>query len=309
MGDEVQRACEEYARRGQLVVMAGAGVSAGWPSAVPSWYPLNAAIFGALRQRLEAGIERPGWLEQVEPSVGDARKAGRFPPDYQAQVIEDMCGRRYFQGLQALDIDVGNSAHEAIAALAAGGALRAVVTTNFDRLIERALERRGVAYAPAFDEDGYASAPEAGALPVIKVHGSVSSADSMIDTWRQRRRGRSKALIDRLAPLHDAFWVFAGFSAADLDDDEGYLGLVAGAARSPGALYIAFPGSPELGPGAQKLMGAYGERGSTAVVDVGEALAELGRAAGCPPATARAPRTSRPGARGSSPRSRTGRTA
>jgi hypothetical protein len=61
---DVYRRCEELARRGELVVMAGAGVSAGPPSAVPSWYPLNTAIFRALRQRLEAGIDRPGWLDQ-----------------------------------------------------------------------------------------------------------------------------------------------------------------------------------------------------------------------------------------------------
>jgi hypothetical protein len=284
VSDAVLRTCEQLARRGDVVVMAGAGVSAGWPSAVPSWYPLNAAIFGALRRRLEAGIERPGWLDEVEPEVVDARSAGRFPPDYQAQVIEDMCGRRYFEGLQALDIDVGNSAHEAIAALAAGGALRAVVTTNFDRLIERALARWDVPFAPAFDEDGYASVPADGALPVIKVHGCVSSAESMVDTWKQRRRGRSRELADRLAPLHDAFWVYAGFSAADLDDDDSYLGLVAGAERSPGAIYIAFPGAPDLGPGAQKLLGAYGERGAAVVVDVAECLAALGRDAGCPEA-------------------------
>lgn len=282
MIDEVQRVSEEFVRREELVVMAGAGVSAGWPSAVPGWYALNAVIFGALRQRLEVGIDRLGWLERVEPDVVDARAAGRFPPDYQAQVIEDMCGRRYFQGLQALDIDVGNSAHDAIAALAAGGALRAVVTTNFDRLIERALKRRGVAFVPAFDEDGYASVPEGGALPVIKVHGCVSSADSMVDTWKQRRRGRPQLLTDCLEPLYDAFWVYAGFSAADLEDDEGYLGLVAGAARSRGAIYVAFPGAPELGPGAQKLMGAYGERGATVVVGVAEYLGALGRVAGCP---------------------------
>jgi hypothetical protein len=197
-----------------------------------------------------------------------------------------MCGRRYFQGLQALDIAVGNPAHEAIAALAAGGALRAVVTTNFDRLIEQALERRRIAFVPAFDEDGYASVSTDSVLPVIKVHGCVSSADSMVDTWRQRRRGRSQRLTECLAPLHDAFWVYAGFSAADLEDDEEYLGLVAGGARSPGAIYIAFPGAPERGPGAHTLMGAYGDRGATVVIDVAEHLGALGRVAGCPVATA-----------------------
>jgi hypothetical protein len=286
MASAVQRTCEEHARRGELVVMAGAGVSAGWPAAVPSWNPLNEKIFHALRERIATGIEKPGVLEPLEAAVASARALNRFPPDYQAQLIEEMCGIRYFQGLQALDIEQGNAAHEAIAALAAGGALRAVVTTNFDRLIERALERLGVAFTPAFDEASFTALRADAPLPVIKVHGCVSSPASMVDTWKQRLRGRSRALVDCLAPLHDAFWVYAGFSAADLDDDDTYLGLLAGAGRSPGAVYIRFPGHPDLGIGAQKLVNAYGDRGEAPVVDVGDVLGELGAAIGAPPARA-----------------------
>jgi len=287
MRGTVENTRNRFARRGELVVMAGAGVSAGLPSAVPSWYPLNAAIFAALQRRLESGIGRAGWLDEIGHAVGDARTEGRFPPDYQAQVIEEMCGPRYFRALQALDIDIGNAAHEAIAALAAAGALRAVVTTNFDRLIERALARRGVPFIAAFDEAGYVEARDvrAGVLPVIKVHGCVSSALSMVDTWKQRRRGRSDRLIACLEPLHEAFWLYAGFSAADLEDDDSYLGLVRGAARSPGAVYIAFPGNPELGSGAKSLMAAYADRGDVVVADVAEHLAALGRTVGSPQAT------------------------
>ena len=288
MASAVERTCEEYAGRGELVVMAGAGVSAGWPAAVPSWNPLNESIFHALRVRLAAGMEKPGVLEPLESSVTDARKGQQFPPDYQAQLIEEMCGMRYFQALQALDIEHGNAAHEAIAVLAAGGALRAVVTTNFDRLIERSLERCGVAFTPAFDEAGFAALTSArdGPLPVIKVHGCVSSPESMVDTWKQRCRGRSQALIDVVAPLHDAFWMYAGFSAADLDDDDSYLGLLAGAQRSPGAVYIRFPGDPDLGVGAQKLVAAYGDRGDAPIVDIADCLGDLGSAIGAPSAPA-----------------------
>jgi hypothetical protein len=109
----------------------------------------------------------------------------------------------------------------------------------------------------------------------------------MVDTWKQRRVGRSQVLTDLLAPLHDAFWVYAGFSAADLDDDDSYLGFLAGAQRSPGAVYIRFPGDERpLGPGAQKLMVAYAEGGDAPVVDVDEYLRGLGAAIGAPPATA-----------------------
>jgi NAD-dependent SIR2 family protein deacetylase len=53
--------------------------------------------------------------------------------------------------LQALDTEVRNANHEAIAALAADGYVRAVVTINFDRLIERALTASAVQYQVFYD--------------------------------------------------------------------------------------------------------------------------------------------------------------
>ena len=204
----------EAARTGQVVVFAGAGISAGPPSSLPGWNPLNAAVFRVLRARLETGIDWDDWLAQVETSINAAREADRFPPDYQAQVIEEMCGERYFRALQSLDISVTNAAHEGIAALAAAGSVRAIVTTNFDWLLERALDRCGVAYESAFDPGGYIRlrdrmvAGRAGLLPVIKVHGCVCDPLSMIDTLKQRRKGRSRAIEQCLDQLASAYWLY-----------------------------------------------------------------------------------------------------
>jgi len=255
-----------------IVILAGAGVSAGWPSAVPAWKALNRLIVHALCDRLESGLQRPDWLSQIRVLIDQQRAADRFPPEYQAQLIEEMCGERYFRALQALDVDVINSAHDAIAALGATGRVKAIVTTNFDRLIELALERRGVPHVVAYDDDGFANIGAASALPVIKIHGSVSDHLSMIDTLKQRRRGRSAALQQCLEPLHSAHWIYAGFSAADLEGNPDYLGLRQGAERSAGATFIAFPGNPELGAGAKLLMAAHKERGQVVVADVAQHL-------------------------------------
>jgi hypothetical protein len=90
---------EEAAHRGDLVIFAGAGVSAGAPTSLPGWKPLNAAIFRALRNRLETGVDVKDWLLQMEAFLDSQRDADKFPPDYQAQVIEEMCGVRYFHAL------------------------------------------------------------------------------------------------------------------------------------------------------------------------------------------------------------------
>jgi SIR2-like domain len=282
---------EEAARRGALVIFAGAGVSAGAPTSLPGWKPLNAAIFRALRTRLERDLDTENWLAQPESFLESARNADRFPPDYQAQVIEEMCGERYFRALQALDVDVTNAGHEGIAALTASGAVRAIVTTNFDCLIERALDLRGIAYEAVFDTEGFIrlrdrlAAGGDGPIPVIKIHGSVSEHLSMIDTLKQRRKGRSRAIEECLDPLYSGYWLYLGFSAADLETDRDYLGLVSGASRSSGATYVAYPGRRELGAGAQSLMGAYGELGSVVVADVGSYLAKIGKGIGVPETT------------------------
>lgn len=114
--------------------------------AIRQRYQVGAAIIKALRQRLESALNRRIWLEQPESLLDAARGADRVPPEYQAQLIEEMCGENYFRGLQSLDVEAYNSAHECIAALAAARAFRVIVTRNFDRLIERALEQHAIAY-------------------------------------------------------------------------------------------------------------------------------------------------------------------
>jgi tetratricopeptide (TPR) repeat protein len=281
-----------HARRHGVVVLAGAGVSSGPPSSLPSWKPLNEAILRALSMRAESLKGRPGWLARVLAPVNQQREQDHFPPEYQAQLIHEVCGERYFRALQALDLDVINEGHDTIAALASSGFVRAIVTTNFDPLIERALDRRGLSYTAAFNEAGFTAVaermPDDGpdrALPIIKIHGCVSDHLSMIDTLKQRRLGRSAKLQACLDNLHEHFWIYVGFSAADLEGDEHYLGLCKGAQRSPGALYVQWPGnSPkqerELSKGAATLMSAYHERGSVVVADVGVVLGKLCSALG-----------------------------
>jgi hypothetical protein len=97
----------------------------------------------------------------------------------------------------------------------------------------------------------------------------------MIDTLKQRRKGRSRAIEECLDGLFTSYWLYLGFSAADLETDRNYLGLLLGASRSRGATFVAYPGRPVLGVGAQSLMEAYGELGNVIVADNGSYLAEI----------------------------------
>jgi tetratricopeptide (TPR) repeat protein len=265
--NELQRAAERIRDRG-LVLLAGAGVSMDAPASLPGWQALNDMITDALCQRVTRYFQRKDeWLEPIRESVRIRRDTfGTFSPDYQAQVIEEQCGETYFRALQALDSSQRAYGHGAIAALAQSGHLKAIVTTNFDRLIEQALDAAGVAHNVYCDARGYGQALDAleapGALlPVIKIHGTVSEPRSMVDTLKQRLLGRGPALdavLGRLLRAH--YWLYAGFSAADLSHDPHYLGLIDAAGESPGFTFTVFP-SAALTDGAQALKQAYGERG------------------------------------------------
>lgn len=116
------------ARQGGIFVLAGADLSSAPPSAVPDLRQLNEMIVGALCDRLEADPRRPERAPSgsvLRTLIEGRRETQRFPPDYQAQVLEEACGARYFQALQCLRaVTAPSAAHRRIAWLAKHGILR-----------------------------------------------------------------------------------------------------------------------------------------------------------------------------------------
>jgi hypothetical protein len=299
----------QAARDQGLVLFLGAGASMLPPSSLPNWYQFNHLVLAALTRRvaeytgrdvfagevLAALLERrPSW-----PAPAGQRDTTQFlAPDYQAQLIAEESGEDYFRVLQALDTDDVNAVHQGAAALAGAGYVAAIVTTNFDRLIERALSEAGVAFDVFFDVEGFArlaqsldeGVPQGGMgipppLPVVKVHGSVEAPESMVDTLQQRLAGRPEALERALLMLLERHhWLFLGFSGADFDYDPNYLGLRGAAEAAAGFSFLARPGSPPR-PAVLDLARDYGPKAFLVEGKLPGWLAELISALGpSPPA-------------------------
>jgi hypothetical protein len=95
-----------------LVVLAGAGVSMAPHSSLPSWFELNHMVLDALARRLGGYTERQEELKElIAVSIERRDRQSIFPPEYQAQVMEEQVGITYFRALQALDVPQRNSAH------------------------------------------------------------------------------------------------------------------------------------------------------------------------------------------------------
>jgi len=278
---EVAKAAREHG----LVVVAGAGVSMPAPTALPGWNDFNNLVLDGLGRRVSQATHNGVDGTDVVRALKKMRdELGGYPPDFQAQLMEDECDAEYFRVLQVLDVAERNSCHQAIAALASTGHVRAIVTTNFDRLIEHALTARGVPHETCYTEDQFQTlgARTAGPLLVVKVHGSVDSPASMVDTLRQRMQGRPATLQKWLAQKFASHaCLTVGFSGADLAYEPEYLGLRAGVPASPSFIVMKRAGT-DLHPAMADLI-TLG-RAARAIDDASlpDSVVDVARAVGAP---------------------------
>lgn len=263
-----------HLKDGRLVVFVGAGVSMLPPTCLPSWWDVNRAVVTALVEQVSR-IFPTNAARSLGETVTARQKAGRLPPEYQAEIIAGRLPRGYFDVLRCLDSDQPNAAHDHLVALARTGRLRAIVTTNFDRVIESAFQQAAVPLVVCARPDAFAQL--AARLPdtfksgepchLLKLHGSAEDPETVIDTLAQRKQGLPRATQAVLRHLlQTAYWLFLGYSGADLEAEPNYLGLREGADHSPGFAWLVRTGARPLSA-VLELASRYGER---AVVAEGE---------------------------------------
>jgi len=259
---------QTFIQRGKLVLFVGAGVSKAAPTNLPDWWTLNREVVQAVAARVES-MTGKDYVPDLAQAILDRReKAGRFPPDFQAQIIEEEAGTTYFEVLRVLDSAYPNASHLRIAQMAKTGGVRVIITTNFDRMIERACDKLDVPYqtyytsahfdrlADDLSRFDHATTP----LQIIKLHGTVEDASTLIDTLRQRRLGmHASARITLQHLLKWGHWLFLGYSGADLDSAPDYLELRPAAPQAVGFTWLS-PDPSTLAAAVHSIAGIYGNR-------------------------------------------------
>ncbi|MFC4859306.1 SIR2 family protein [Actinophytocola glycyrrhizae] len=247
-----------------MVVLCGSGVSTVSPSSVPSWYRLNAAVLDGLRELA---------VTHVLTSTPSRTAAASLRPDDVplvtfSQVLSDaFAGRHWLGVLTVLDDDNTNGVHRALAALIGEGRCHAVITTNFDTLIERACEQAGLEVPEVVP----AVVPVVPVVPerpaVYKIHGSVRWPETMVDLLLDKQRGlRPSTRRSLAAACRDRHLVVLGFSGEDFAMDYDYFGLVAHGALPHRVTWIVRPGS-EPSVGARAFLDALTFRGVEVAVE------------------------------------------
>lgn len=258
--------------QGRFVAFVGAGASRLAPSRVPTWTEFNNLLLECLCERLSEYSRKRQPTDEILSTLRARRDGGGFfPPDFQAQLIEEEVGADYFRVWKSIETSVTGPVHNALAELASRGRLAAIITLNFDRLIETALEARGVRYSVFKDVAAFASlleqleARKEDGLAVIKIHGSIEDTASLVDTLRQRMAGRPEPLMKVLGHLLVEWpWLYLGFSGADFSYDPHYLGILDAAAEAKGFVFLARE-TGKIQEGVLGLAEAYGAAKSAIV--------------------------------------------
>lgn len=225
-----------YSNKGAYALLLGSGISRA--SGVPTGWEVVLDLI-----RKVAKLEG----EDCEPDPADwFRKKHSAEPDY-SKLLDGIAKtpaerqqllRGYFEPTEeerSQGLKLPSAAHKAIAQLVAAGYLRVIVTTNFDRLMEKALEEIGVAPTVISTTDQLL-----GALPlahlgatVIKLHGDY--LDTRIKNTELELAAYDKALDGMLDRVFDEYGLVVSGWSGDWD-----IALRAAIERCPNRRFTTF---------------------------------------------------------------------
>jgi len=258
----------DFIRKRKATFFLGAGISMIPPSCLPSWWQINHTILDALTDESVSLVPE---VRELTRLIKKREDDGKLPPEFVAEIITDRIGESYFDVLQALEGDTPNQAHLWLAKLAKAGLLTAIVTTNFDTLIERAFEIVGASLRVFVHLEDYenmdlpeelSTSTKETPCMLLKLHGTATQPNTCIDTLAQRKRGLHPTILNALNLVGSrTFWIILGYSGADLEANSNYLGIRARMNNSPGFTWLHLPDREPLSVVAELADLYGGERG------------------------------------------------
>lgn len=203
----------------KYIIVAGAGISVAPPSNLPSWWEYNKKLIEQIKMgALKLCPEATDILDSINVE-------SKLPVQCISQlVVSQGAGESYFPLLELLDGTDPNANHFALAELARQEKIEAVITTNFDTLIEAAFRKEAVPLYTVVHGSEYYEAAGISACKLFKIHGTIHDHKTLIDTVNQKAIGLSaekRRILEGV--FSDREILVIGFSGADLDFDIDYI--------------------------------------------------------------------------------------
>ncbi|KAI9774260.1 MAG: hypothetical protein M1840_004154 [Geoglossum simile] len=239
VGPRVEKMLEQVAGRATLFV--GSALSSFKPAMLPVWDIFIQLLYVSLVNKAAEGLDNEqGVREILRNAIQEATKSKILQNYEVTETIARRQGTEYLDLLRAFSaqkqdgIWAANGAHRWVARSLREGKVAAVITTNFDDYIERALESL------------LSMAPQLGGGKMtflFKIHGSCYEPETCIDTRLQRSQGLPSYTVDILDTLlQRTLWFVTAFSGGDMNDNADYLRIVSNKSHAR-VVWLHYPGS------------------------------------------------------------------
>ncbi|WP_339426524.1 SIR2 family protein [Pseudomonas proteolytica] len=249
--DVTQLAFSVYESKGVFALLLGSGLSRA--AEIPTGWEITLDLVkrAALAQGIEEQSDWAAWYRETtgeEPNYSTLLEKLASSPDERRAIMH-----RYIEP-NADDREAGKkvptAAHHAIANLVAGGFIRVIITTNFDRLMENALREKGIEPTVVSSVDALAGAEPIthSSCYILKLHGDYKDARILnTETELSGYPDQYNVLLDRILDEHGL--IVSGWSG------EWDHALRAAFIRAPNRRYTTYWASRgRLGSGAQELV-------------------------------------------------------
>ena len=268
-----------------LVILAGAGISFAPPACAPLFRPLRDNLLKALTLSVEAELtpELVAQCNTLFDAANYPRSAQEPPPEVLFESCRGVLGDALFDLLRVLlESPAPNTQHEFVAQLCARG-LPLLITTNFERCFELAIEATG--RRPRICADGstiQGSVAEAvsgsgnDASPLVwKPHGTLDRGleDTIRITLsqvhgeaRDEQKAQSLLAVFKTRPL-----LVMGYSGYDADISE----MLKQAGREGGGIYWLARTPPRPDEPCSAILARYETRGHLITGTIAELFADL----------------------------------
>ena len=211
----------------RIAVFAGAGISKEAPSNLPSWWDYNKYVLEAIQK------EASTVFTSDKPLYSSEKMLETLPVTSISDVLFTCgMGEIYFNMVSCLEGSRPNMNHFILANMAKNGYLACIVTTNFDTLIEQAFDGLKVPYKVLLNEEDYTIDAREEICLIVKLHGSVNSTTSLIDTVTQKMKGltaRKKEILRAILCRYSTYVI--GMSGEDLRFDLDYFQFISANTR------------------------------------------------------------------------------
>jgi|GEM_PF-1903808 len=218
-------------RRQPVLFLCGAGISYAPPASAPLWPALRDGLLAAFLERLAAaGHLTEQEVKKTLASVADLATTNKLwiKPEVAMHWFHRTFRDELFGAFSVLQQGTPNSNHQILAALAKGGFISSLLTTNFDLYLESALAAVRADFRVFAGEsvNGDTSpltrvalaANHARVFRLVKVHGTLTQTETIQATLEQVGHQFPDAISKRLATLvRKHHVVVVGYSGNDYD--------------------------------------------------------------------------------------------